>query len=211
MQRSPIVREGIPYVLVLAAFTLLALFWNLWLGLPALLLTGFVAFFFRDPERTTPTGAVVVSPADGRVMSVTRLREPRFLQGDATVVTIFLSIFDVHLNRAPVAGRVAYREYVPGKYLVAYADKASEINERNYLGLETEGGWRVLVVQIAGLVARRIVCWPKVGDSLRTGERFGLIKFGSCTQVYVPPSVEVTVRPGETVRGGLTVIGRLPS
>ncbi|MGE5590025.1 MAG: phosphatidylserine decarboxylase, partial [Bacillota bacterium] len=149
MQRSPIVREGMPYVLGLAVFSLPAFFWNLWLGLVALLLTGFVAFFFRDPERPIPTGQVVVSPADGRVMSVARLHEPRFIGGEATVVTIFLSIFNVHLNRAPVAGRVAYHEYVPGKYLVAYADKASEINERNYLGLETEGGRRVLVVQIA--------------------------------------------------------------
>ncbi len=211
MQRSPIVREGIPYVLVLALITLLAFWWNPWLGLFGLVLTGFVAFFFRDPERTIPLGEVVVSPADGRVMSVARVYEPRFLGGEATVVTIFLSIFNVHLNRAPIAGRVAYQEYVPGKYLVAYAEKASEINERNYLGLEAEGGRRVLVVQIAGLVARRIVCWSKVGDTLRTGERFGLIKFGSCTQVYLPPDVIVTVRPGETVRGGLSVIGRLPS
>ncbi len=211
MQRSPIVREGVPYVLVLALITLLAFWWNLWLGLFVLALTAFVAFFFRNPERAIPSGEVVVSPADGRVMSVVRVYEPRFLGGEATVVTIFLSIFDVHLNRAPIAGRVAYQEYVPGKYLVAYAEKASEINERNYLGLESEGGRRVLVVQVAGLVARRIVCWSKVGDTLRTGERFGLIKFGSCTQVYLPPDVLVTVRPGETVRGGLSVIGRLPS
>jgi len=211
LQRSPIVREGVPYVLVLALITLLAFWWNLWLGLFVLALTAFVAFFFRNPERAIPSGEVVVSPADGRVMSVVRVYEPRFLGGEATVVTIFLSIFDVHLNRAPIAGRVAYQEYVPGKYLVAYAEKASEINERNYLGLESEGGRRVLVVQVAGLVARRIVCWSKVGDTLRTGERFGLIKFGSCTQVYLPPDVLVTVRPGETVRGGLSVIGRLPS
>ena len=211
MQRSPIVREGVPYVLVLALITLLAFWWNLWLGLFVLALTAFVAFFFRNPERAIPSGEVVVSPADGRVMSVAQVYEPRFLGGEATVVTIFLSIFDVHLNRAPIAGRVAYQEYVPGKYLVAYAEKASEINERNYLGLESEGGRRVLVVQVAGLVARRIVCWSKVGDTLRTGERFGLIKFGSCTQVYLPPDVLVTVRPGETVRGGLSVIGRLPS
>ena len=211
MQRSPIVREGVPYVLALALITLLAFWWNLWLGLFVLALTAFVAFFFRNPERAIPSGEVVVSPADGRVMSVVRVYEPRFLGGEATVVTIFLSIFDVHLNRAPIAGRVAYQEYVPGKYLVAYAEKASEINERNYLGLESEGGRRVLVVQVAGLVARRIVCWSKVGDTLRTGERFGLIKFGSCTQVYLPPDVLVTVRPGETVRGGLSVIGRLPS
>ncbi|MHB9146247.1 MAG: phosphatidylserine decarboxylase family protein [Symbiobacteriia bacterium] len=208
MRHLPIAREGLPYLLVLALVTLLAFAWTAWAGIVGLALLGFVAFFFRDPEREVPQNDVLVAPADGRVMSVSRAYEPRYLQGEAQVVTIFLSIFNVHINRAPVAGRVAYREYVPGKYLVAYAEKASEINERNYLGLESVNGLRYLVVQIAGLVARRIVCWPQVGDQLATGERFGLIKFGSCTQVYLPATAEVTVRPGDTVRGGLTVIGR---
>lgn len=208
MRHFPVARDGLSYLLVLALVTLGGFLWNPWAGLLGLLLLAFVAFFFRDPERSAPEGEVVVSPADGRVMSVSRLYEPRYLKGDATVVTIFLSIFNVHMNRAPIAGRVGYREYVPGKYLVAYAEKASEINERNYLGLETESGKRFLVVQIAGLVARRIVCWPQVGDPLAKGERFGLIKFGSCTQVYLPPDAEITVKPGDTVRGGLTVIGR---
>lgn len=211
MRRWPIAREGFPYLLALAVLSLLGFWLSPWLGVLALLLLGFVAFFFRDPERDVPAGQVVVAPADGRVMSVTRVYEPRFLKGEATVVTIFLSLFNVHINRAPLAGRVAYQEYVPGKYLVAYAEKASEINERNYLGLETEDGHKVLVVQIAGLVARRIVWWPKPGDQLATGERFGLIRFGSCTQVYLPPGMEVTAVPGQTVRGGLTVIGRMPS
>lgn len=209
MRRWPIAREGFPYLLLLALANLLGFWLSPWLGGLGLLLFAFVAFFFRDPERAVPPGQVVVAPADGRVMSVTRVHEPRFIQGEATVVTIFLSLFNVHINRAPVGGRVAYLQYVPGKYLMAYADKASEINERNYLGLETDDGRRVLVAQIAGLVARRIVSWPKLGDRLATGERFGLIKFGSSTQVYLPVDAEVTVRPGQTVRGGLTVIGRM--
>lgn len=208
MRRLPIAREGLPYLLALGLLTLAGYLFSPWWALPGLVLFAFVAFFFRDPERAVPEGDVLVAPADGRVMTVTRLYEPRFIKGEATVVTIFLSIFNVHLNRAPAAGRVAYREYVPGKYLVAYAEKASEINERNYLGIESESGGRYLVVQIAGLVARRIICWPKPGDRLQKGERFGLIKFGSCTQVYLPADAEVTIQPGETVRGGLTVIGR---
>lgn len=209
MSRFPIAREGFPFILGAALLTLVTVWlagW--WAVLPGLLLA-FVTFFFRDPERQVPSGEdTLVSPADGRVMWVKRVYESRYLQSEATLVSIFLSPADVHLNRAPLAGRVEYVDYVPGKYLVAYADKASEINERNYIGINS-GRHKVLVVQIAGLVARRIVCWPKVGDWLEKGQRFGLIKFGSCTQVYLPPGMEATVVAGQRVVGGSTVVGRV--
>ena len=209
LKRSFIAKEGYPFILVLAIAAVGAYLYLPPLSALFLFLMGFVAFFFRDPERPVPTDPrAAVSPADGRVMYVKKVTEDRFLKGEATLVSIFLSITDVHINRSPIEGAVKYREYVPGKYIVAYAEKASEINERNYLGLEKDG-LKVLVCQIAGLVARRIVCWAGEGSYLQKGERFGLIKFGSCTQVYLPPEVEVTVKPGDVVRGGISIIGRM--
>lgn len=210
MKRPIIAKEGYPFILVLAIAAVGSYLYLPPLSLLFLALMAFVAFFFRDPERTVPADPqAVVSPADGRVMYVKKVAENRFIKGEATLVSIFLSITDVHINRSPVEGTVKYREYVPGKYIVAYADKASEINERNYVGLEKDG-LKVLVCQIAGLVARRIVCWAGEGSYLQKGERFGLIRFGSCTQVYLPGDVEITVKPGDIVRGGITIIGRMP-
>jgi len=209
MKRPIIAKEGYPFILVLAIIAVGSYLYFPPISLLFLALMGFVAFFFRDPERAVPADPrAVVSPADGRVMYVKRVTEHRFIKGEATLVSIFLSVLDVHINRSPVEGEVKYREYVPGKYIVAYAEKASEINERNYIGLEKDG-LKVLVCQIAGLLARRIVCWAGEGDTLKKGDRFGLIKFGSCTQVYLPPEVEVTVKPGEVVHGGISIIGRV--
>lgn len=206
--RIPLAREGWPYLIAAAVLGAAAFWWRPWAVIPFVILLGFFAWFFRDPERHVPAGeATFVSPADGKVMSVRQVYENRFLQSDATVVTIFLNVTDVHVNRVPAAGTVRYLEYVPGKYVVAFADKAAEINERNYLGLETAAG-RVLICQIAGFVARRIVCWRGPGDRLAKGERFGLIKFGSCVQVWLPPGVTATVQPGERVQAGVSVIGR---
>lgn len=208
-RRLPVAREGYPFVLVPLGLAIVS--WSVipWLGWVFFLLAGFSAYFFRDPERTAPPGGdALVSPADGRVMQVKQVREERFLKSPATVVSIFLSLADVHVNRAPMAGTVAYQEYVPGRYVVAFADKASEINERNYVGIDS-GQHRVLVCQIAGLVARRIVCHSRPGDWLEKGERFGLIRFGSSTQVFMPPGMVATVKPGDRVVGGVTVIGRV--
>ncbi len=207
--RLPIAREGLRFLFLLLALALVSWFTVPWLAWLWLFGAAFTAFFFRDPERAVPPDArTAVAPADGRVLQVRTVREERFLKADATVIDIFLSITDVHINRAPIAGRVAYREYIPGKYVAAYAPKASEINERNYVGIEA-GPHRVLVCQIAGLVARRIVCWSKLGDELAKGQRFGLIRFGSCTQVFLPSSMAAAVKPGDRVRGGVTVVGRL--
>ena len=163
--------------------------------------------FFRDPERTPPAVAgVVVAPADGRVMAVTEVVDPWV--GPATRVSIFLSPLDVHVNRAPVGGLVKNVEYVPGRFMAAYRPEASEENERCTVSLEGEAA-RVAVRQIAGVLARRIVCRVRAGDSLRTGERYGLIRFGSRTDLMVPRGTDVRVRVGDRVRGGESVMGML--
>lgn len=203
------VRDGIlwvlaPILLGLAAWWLTG-FW--FLAIPFLLLAAFFAYFFRDPRRAPPDDAgVVVSPADGRVTRVERL-DPSGAQSP-TVVSIFLSPFDVHINRAPIAGEVTDVTYTKGKYLIATREEASLVNEQNALTIRGE---RVTLVckQIAGVVARRIVCWKKAGDRVALGERFGLIKFSSRTDLVMPPDVEVVVSVGERVRGGVSIIGRI--
>lgn len=211
MKRPIIAPEGWGTLGFLAALTALAGAWHPAAALVPGLALALGLWFFRDPERRPPGDERdVVAPADGRVLWVREVEEPRFLGGRAVAVSIFLSIFDVHVNRAPVAGRVAYRDYVPGRFLAAWRDEIAEVNERAYLGIEGPG-YRVLVVQIAGLVARRILTWPQVGERVERGQRIGLIKFGSCTQLYLPPGTAVTVRPGDRVVAGETIIGRLPA
>jgi len=173
----------------------------------------FVLYFFRNPERKAEAGEKeLLSPADGKVMWVTEIgEESEFIQGPALKVTIFLNVFNVHINRSPVEGLVEYVRYREGKFIPAYKSHASEINERNYLGIVTgEERQKVLLVQIVGLVARRIVCWSKAGERLLQGERFGLMRFGSCVEMYVPAGTVLFVKPGDKVKGGLTKLGRLP-
>ncbi len=167
-----------------------------------------VLFFFRNPARSSDAPPqAVLAPADGKVMAVDFLDEPDFIGGKAVKVTIFLSLLNVHINRSPVAGTVLYHQYREGKMLPAFKSHVSEINERNTIGIESDGGYRVLVHQLTGFVARRIVWWVKTGDALSRGERFGLIRFGSCTEVVMPADTKVIVAPGQKTRGGVTVIG----
>lgn len=180
---------------------------GLWyVGLLFLLIGIFMAFFFRDPHRVPPSEAgVVVAPADGRV---TRINP---LAGDPdspTLISIFLSPFDVHINRSPIRGKIVDMVYSPGRFLMATNSNASLVNEQNALTIQGE---EITVVcrQIAGILARRIVCWKKKGDQLGLGERFGMIKFSSRTDVVLPANVTVTVAKGDRVRGGITVIGRI--
>ena len=206
----PIASAGWIYLVVLAAIT--GLFY--WSYKPASAVTAslflFTVFFFRNPRRSIPKDSkAVLSPADGVIMSVTNVTEDKFIGGSARKVSIFLSVFNVHVNRSPVAGEVKYVKYVPGKFLPAFKSHASEINERNYLGIESTG-FKVLVCQITGFIARRIVCYARIGSSLDQGQMFGLIKFGSCTEIYVPEDVQILVRPGDTVKGGKSIIGRFP-
>ena len=199
-----IVKESIPYIVVpllLAAAAAVLGFW--WVAAILLLVTLFMAFFFRDPKRVPPSDPdVVVSPADGKVTRISSAG------ADSTVVSIFLSPLDVHINRSPIPGKIIDVLYSPGKFLMATNEKASLVNEQNALTIQGE---KITVVckQIAGILARRIVCWKAEGDSLGLGERFGMIKFSSRTDVLLPANVRVTVKEGDRVRGGTTVIGRI--
>ncbi|MCY3610743.1 MAG: phosphatidylserine decarboxylase family protein [Gemmatimonadetes bacterium] len=217
----PVAREGLPFILVFLAAAVLAAIWARSGGwgartaLPAglLMLTLFVVYFFRDPERRVPADPdVVVSPADGTVMSVREVAGEAagtgFTGGTATRVTIFLSIFNVHVQRAPLGGRVDAYDYRPGRYLPAWREEASSENEQASLALATAEG-PVVVRQIAGLVARRILTYPREGDSLERGERIGLIRFGSRVDLFLPPDWAVTVGPGDRVRGGETPVAHI--
>ncbi|MGI6093634.1 MAG: phosphatidylserine decarboxylase family protein [Veillonellaceae bacterium] len=210
MVKTPIVKEGYRYIAVLALITLVvALTVNpYWSIIPGVLLI-FITFFFRNPERKIPDDdLLVMSPADGKVMGVCEVYDDEFLNEIGTKVTIFLSVFNVHVNRSPIAGEVKYQQYTCGRFRPAYKETAGCENERHSIGLENEH-MRVLVTQIAGILARRIVSWVTLGSVLAKGERYGLIKFGSCTEVIVPKTVEILVKKGDKVKGGETVIGRL--
>ena len=169
-----------------------------------------VAYFFRDPERHGERGpGLVIAPADGKVVQVVEVDEPAFMHGRAIRIAIFMNVFSVHVNRYPVSGRVTYTHYDPGKFLNAAVDKASLENEQSSVGIES-GAHRVLVRQIAGLVARRIVTYSRPGDRADQGERFGIIRFGSRVDVYLPLGSTPRVRVGEHTSAGTTVIAELP-
>ena len=204
-----VAREGWPFVLFCILISILLYFLAGYIGaLIGLVLTVFCVFFFRNPKRNIPNGrGIVVSPADGQIMDITAMAEDRFINANTQRVRIFLNIFNVHINRNPIAGKVEWVEKVAGEYLPAYRDEASYKNVRNYLGISTEWG-RIMVVQITGLIARRLVCWVHPGDTMQTGDRFGLIRFGSCTEVYLPEQAIINVKPGQKVKGGETVIAR---
>jgi phosphatidylserine decarboxylase len=171
---------------------------------------GFCLYFFRDPERRAPADErLVVSPADGRVLNIGETAAPQ-LGGNATRISIFMSPLDVHVNRHPVSGTVEQVQHTAGKFRAAFADKASLDNERNAL-LVTSGARRYLVVQIAGAVARRIVCHARPGDPARRGERFGMIMFGSRVDLFLPRDVRPVVRPGDRVHAGSTVVAEVPA
>jgi phosphatidylserine decarboxylase len=207
MSKPPIAREGWPFIAIPGAIALgLALLGRRRLALPFAAAAAASAGFFRDPERAIPAVVNgVLAPADGRVMSIEDAVDS--FVGPSVRVAIFLSPLDVHVNRAPIAGVVADTLYTPGRFVAAY-DPGAEDNERCAVRLQGEHA-KVTVVQIAGVVARRIVCRVGSGDKLVAGERFGMIRFGSRTDCYMPRSTEVTVRVGEQVRGGQTVIGVL--
>ncbi len=182
-----------------------------WAVLPLVVGLAFSLYFFRDPERTPPPdGRVVVSPADGRVLGVEPMREDVFLSAPTTRISIFMSPLDVHVNRSPVTGTIELVRHTAGKFRAAFQDKASLDNERNAVVLAS-GGRRFLVVQIAGAVARRIVCHRGPGDRVGRGERYGMIMFGSRVDVYLPPDVKPTVRRGDRVRAGASQIAEIPA
>ena len=200
-------REGIPTIVCLA---LIAGFFALVSPVPAavmVVLTGFAVWFYRDPDRVPPEGeGIFVSPADGRVVEIGPASHA--YAGDAVKIGIFMNAFSVHVNRVPCEGTVEYLEYVPGRKIAAFAPKASEVNERHFVGLSTRYG-PVLLVQIAGLLARSIVCRLRRGDFLKRGERYGMIRLGSKVDIYLPVSVQLTAKVGDKVYAGKSVLGAI--
>ncbi|MFH7326406.1 phosphatidylserine decarboxylase family protein [Desulfurivibrio sp. C05AmB] len=209
--RIPVALEGYPFILLAGFATLVVAILGLFL--PALLLlalTLFIVYFFRDPERVAPREEdVLVAPADGKVIRVERVFDERFVKEHVYKVSIFMNIFNVHVNRIPFPGRVEQIIYMPGSFYSADSERGALKNEACALVLASERGHRMAVVQVAGLVARRIVCWAEPGDQLARGQRFGLIRFGSRVDLYLPLSTQLEVTEGRKVKAGETVLGYL--
>ena len=210
-------REGLVFIVIAAliaaggyALALNRRSWPLWLlAFLLTLIAIWVAYFFRDPERTGERGKqIVIAPADGKVVQISEVDEPAFLQAKAIRISIFMNVFNVHVNRYPVAGTVRYVHYNKGKFINAATDKASLENEQSSVGIETESG-RVLVRQIAGLIARRIVTYSKLGENVRQGDRMGIIRFGSRVDVFLPVDAKVRVKVGQLTVAGVTVLSEL--
>lgn len=206
----PIVKEGYPFIFY-AAGTALAAFYlgGLPAAIPFAVLALYFSYFFRNPKRNAPKdGNILYAPADGTVMGVEDIFDNEYLDAPAKKVTIFLSVLNVHVNRSPMDGEINYRRYTCGHYAPAYKDSAPFENERHAIGIENDG-MRILVIQIAGILARCIVSWVDIGQKLTQGQCYGMIKFGSCTELIVPQNVTINVRKGDKVTGGVTVIGKI--
>ena len=210
-QNQPVAAEGYPFIALFAFVTLV--FSLLGWSFPAiafLLITLFAVYFFRNPDRTVPLGDdLIVAPADGKVVYVGKVTEDRYLNAEVYKISIFMSVFDVHVNRIPVSGTVVDQYYTKGSFMNASLDKASAENEQAGLVLEDKHKNRFLVVQIAGLVARRIVTYPVIGDVLEKGQRYGLIRFGSRVDLYLPANAQLQVSLGDRCVGGETILSRL--
>jgi len=210
----PVAKEGVPFIVASSGLTILLaclghLYVSIFLGVVAV----FIIFFFRDPERRHDPGmeGAVLTPADGTILEVIHLSgEDTPVGRKAVKVSIFMSIFNVHVNRVPIGGIIEEIAYHPGKFFSANLDKASKENESNVITLKTAHAERIAFVQIAGLIARRIACWIETGDPVTRGQRFGLIRFGSRLEVYLPGDSKITVQVRQKVKAGVTVIGYLP-
>lgn len=210
--------EGYPLIfgsavlaIVVSVIGVLLVPYGILLVLVGVLTFVFTVWFFRDPARTPPSKAsgLMLAPADGKIIEIVEEEDPIYLRGPVRRLSIFLSPLNVHVNRIPVDGKVEYERYVPGEYLVAWHPKASEKNERSEIGVMHPSGVPILFKQIAGAVARRIVYYPRVGDSVQAGDRFGIVKFGSRMDVIVPPYITFSVEPGQRVVAGETVLGSI--
>ena len=212
-----IVKDGWKFIIpLLMLAVILFFFWKI-ASLFLLALAALTLFFFRDPERKVPQGKdLILSPADGKVMDISEVEEEKFLRSRVKVVKIFMSIFNVHVQRSPVKGKVEWIKYEPGNFMAAYTEEASGGNENNLIGIQKSdkpafNRDRILVKQVAGRVARRICCWCKKGDNLIAGQRIGMIRFGSRAEVYLPQEIEIKVKKGDKVVGGETLLGKFPS
>ena len=207
----PVVKEGLYVIVPFLILLLLLLIFsqNYFAIIPVFLITLFLIYFFRDPLRMPPgENNLVVAPADGKVIKLEKVYEGKYLKGDAMMVRIFMSLFSVHINRVPVSGEVERIDYNKGKFLAAFKEKASFDNEQNTVVIKA-GGRKVVVRQIAGLIARRIICWLSNGQKVAAGEKLGLICFGSRADLFIPGQIEIKVKLGENVKGGETTIGVL--
>jgi len=208
-------REGYPFIIICLISAILTwsatLVFGLWMSIIAILLsmlTILVAWFFRDPERDQPVDQdIVIAPADGKILAIDEIHEPSFFDGPCRRITIFLSIFNVHIQRAPIEGKVIHKYYKNGEYLAAWNEKASENNEQSSLGIATQYG-SVMVRQIAGLIARRIVTYPELEAVLEPGERIGLIRFGSRVDLFIPTHWKIKCAVGDKALGGVTVLAK---
>jgi phosphatidylserine decarboxylase len=203
--------EGKWPILILAALTVMTGIWCPvpWAPILPLALLAFTISFFRDPEANVPPDLkLVVAPATGKIVEIKTIHEPHFLNGEATMVAIFLSVFDVHVQRAPIDGEVKFVQYNRGKFLDARNPDASLQNENRVIGIESADGFRVTVRQIAGLIARRIVGWADQGAALAKGERLGMIRFGSRVELFVPHGTEIAAKVGDYAKGGETILAR---
>lgn len=208
----PVAKEGIPFIAIPAGLTVVSA-WGGWAAVAVVggLATAFVAWFFRNPARVIPQEPhLVVAPGDGKVIAIEEEFEPRYLKDRAVRVSIFLTVFDVHINRIPCDGIIEDVQYQPGAFMVASRPEATLRNEQNALMIRTVEGCKVLCVQVAGLIARRIVCWASPRDQAVRGERFGLIRFGSRMDTFLPLGTRLRVTVGDTVKGGETILGELP-
>lgn len=210
VSRLPLDPAGWPFIALAVVLALVtARFWSWPVALPLVVLAGFFVFFFRDPERrVVDRPDTVVSPADGRVMVAGPAIETAAPPGVWQQISIFLSPMDVHVNRVPASGRITQVSYKPGRFFAAYRPEAASENERSEIWID-HGGQMVVARQIVGVLARRVVCRAKPGDEVRAGDRYGVMKFGSRMDVYLPPSAELRIRPGDVVRGGESVIAVL--
>ena len=208
---SIIAQEGYPFIIFSLVITVFVSFFGIkWLIVLMAAITFFVVWFFRNPERYFhDEEKLVVSPADGKVIKIDDVEIEGTIKGRFKKISIFMNIFNVHVNRAPYSGKIEKINYHEGKFFSANLDKASQDNERNEVMIRTEDGRAIWAVQIAGLVARRIVCWVKVGDQVKKGERFGLIRFGSRLDVYLPEDSKISVKLGNKVKAGETKLGYL--
>jgi phosphatidylserine decarboxylase len=211
MTAYPIARAGWPFIGASAFATfVLALCGLTVFAIIGLLVTFFICYFFRDPDRMTPNeSGAVISPADGRVVSTGVVEENPFIEGPCIKIGIFMNVFNVHVNRIPFTGKIKDIRYFPGQFYSADKDEASISNEHNAVILETEKNQTICFVQIAGLIARRIICFVQKEDAMTIGQRFGLICFGSRVDVYLPPDTSLSVAKGDKVKAGSTVIGHL--
>jgi phosphatidylserine decarboxylase len=210
LRELPIAPEGIQLTIIFGVLSAIFMIAGAWkIGIILLVCTAFNLYFFRNPDRHSPEGNVVVAPADGRIIVIKPVLEKRFFKEEVNKISIFMNVFNVHVNRMPYDGEVLEVAHEDGKFLSADLDAAAEENEKNSVFVKTPAGFNILFVQVAGLIARRIICYVKKGDLLKRSERFGLICYGSRVDIFLPKSVEIKVKIGDKTTAGETVIGEI--